>query len=176
MEEWELQKEVLSYDGKYRQIITRTFRLPTGFVGDYQITTSHITTGAAVFALTDDNHVVVFRQYRPGPMKTLYELPGGGVEDGEDVQAAVARELLEETGYEAELEQIGSFYRDAYTTGHTHMFIGRHAKKVAETAHEISEYGDVLLLTVDEFKEKLFAGELTDLGLGYAGLLKFGLL
>ncbi|MCS7461744.1 NUDIX domain-containing protein [Paenibacillus doosanensis] len=33
----------------------------------------------------------------------LYKLPGGGVDEGEDRQAAFLREIKEETGYEAEI-------------------------------------------------------------------------
>nr|WP_246427993.1 NUDIX domain-containing protein [Paenibacillus phyllosphaerae] len=37
--------------------------------------------------------------------KDLYKLPGGGVDPGEDPQAAFLREIKEETGYEAEIIQ-----------------------------------------------------------------------
>lgn len=33
----------------------------------------------------------------------LYKLPGGGIEDGEQAQDAFLREIMEETGYEAEI-------------------------------------------------------------------------
>ena len=39
------------------------------------------------------------RQFRHGSMRVNLEFPGGVVERGEDPEAAVARELEEETGY-----------------------------------------------------------------------------
>jgi ADP-ribose pyrophosphatase YjhB (NUDIX family) len=44
-----------------------------------------------------DNQVVLIRRRNP-PLAGRWSLPGGVVEAGESVQAAVAREVLEETG------------------------------------------------------------------------------
>ena len=45
--------------------------------------------------------VVLVRQYRHAVGKELLELPAGGIETGEDPEAAAVRELEEETGYRA---------------------------------------------------------------------------
>jgi len=55
-----------------------------------------------VAAVTPENRLVLIRQYRAGSDKIAVEIPGGACEPGEDPAAAAARELLEETGYEAE--------------------------------------------------------------------------
>ena len=63
----------------------------------------------AVLAMTSDGRFVTVRQFRPGPGRVLDELPGGYVEPREGVEQAAARELLEETGFEAEvIEVVGS--------------------------------------------------------------------
>ena len=54
---------------------------------------------ASVLALTDDDRVILVRQYRPVIEAVALELPGGLVDPGESPAAAIARELLEETGY-----------------------------------------------------------------------------
>ncbi len=46
---------------------------------------------------------VMIRQYRHGTEHVSMEFPGGVVEKGEDPASSVARELLEETGYRAEM-------------------------------------------------------------------------
>ncbi len=46
---------------------------------------------------------VMIRQFRHGTRHLSIEFPGGIVEPGEDPAASVARELLEETGYRAEM-------------------------------------------------------------------------
>ena len=49
--------------------------------------------------IVDDGKVVLIRR-RYEPLQGQWSLPGGGVEIGETLEGAVAREMLEETGLE----------------------------------------------------------------------------
>lgn len=173
MQEWDLIKEEKVYDG-YRKIHLRTFRQPDGTVQEFEVIKTD--GGVAVLAITDDQKIVCYRTFRPGPQEVLFELPGGGIENPDKLSMEVQRELLEETGYSAEVEFIGSYCRDAYVTSRWQMFVGRHAKRISKQKLDQEEHGDVVLLTVDEFKRQLFAGNMTDTTLGYAGLHELGLL
>lgn len=170
---WIKTNEQIVYRG-YRKILRRSFTLPNGTSADFDVLLAN--GGAAVLALTEDNKIICFRQFRPGPEELLCELPGGGIEDGEDPLVAAKREFKEETGYEADIEWIGSYYRDAYITGKWQMFIGKNAHLVAAQTLEDTEHGELLLLSVEEFKKQLFAGLMTDTTLGYAGLRRLGML
>ena len=167
MQLWSKVNEKIVYDG-YRKVLRRTFELPNGEVADFDVIKSG--AGAAILAVTEENRILCFRQFRPGPEDILFELPGGVIDEGEEPVTAMRRELLEETGYEATIEHIGSYYRDAYITGKWQMFVGREAKKVCEPNLEATEFGELTLLSVTEFKEKLFAGLMSDTTLGYAAL------
>ncbi|MGE3820873.1 MAG: NUDIX hydrolase [Isosphaeraceae bacterium] len=52
-----------------------------------------------VIALTEDDQVVLVRQFRAGSGRDSLEPPGGLLDDGEDPRTAGTRELLEEAGY-----------------------------------------------------------------------------
>jgi ADP-ribose pyrophosphatase len=56
----------------------------------------------SVLAVAPDGSLLLVRQYRPAVQAHTLELPSGHIERGESPEAAAARELAEETGYEAE--------------------------------------------------------------------------
>lgn len=69
---------------------------------------------AVILAVDDTDHVLLVEQYRVPLGRTCIELPAGLIgdhDDEEDVEAAAARELEEETGYRAaRIEPLGEFY------------------------------------------------------------------
>jgi len=54
-----------------------------------------------VVPFTDNDEVILIRQFRPPINGFVIELPAGLVDQGESFEQAVRRELIEETGYEA---------------------------------------------------------------------------
>lgn len=65
--------------------------------------TSIIHPGAAVILpITHNNGILLLKQFRPSLNKWIYELPAGTLESNESPLACAQRELIEETGYQAE--------------------------------------------------------------------------
>ena len=96
---WEcLDQEYLFRRPPWLVLRHQRFRLPTGReIADYWI--SEYPPWVNVVAVTQNDEFVFVRQYRPGIGAVHYELPAGVVEEGETVEAAARRELLEETGF-----------------------------------------------------------------------------
>jgi ADP-ribose pyrophosphatase len=64
-----------------------------------------------VLPLLDDGRVVMIRNHRFAVGETLWELCAGTLEPGEEPIVTAARELIEETGYEAgRIEPLTVFY------------------------------------------------------------------
>jgi ADP-ribose pyrophosphatase len=161
----------------YRTIVSKTFVQPDGNVHHYQTMGAEDSHCIATIALTPENKVIVSRQYRPAMERVLDELPGGGVEAGEDYEAAARRELLEETGYEAgTMTFIGNAYKDAYTNITWHFFLATHCTPHKDGQRlDDTEYIDAKLISIDQLLENGRQCRMTDteaLFLAYDKLMK----
>jgi ADP-ribose pyrophosphatase len=168
---WRKLDERLVYD-RYRRVVSRRFRLPDGSLADFEV--FELLDSAAVLALTPANEVILVREFRPGPEEVLLELPGGVVERGQTPAAAARAELLEETGYEGVLVEVGTLLADAYATSSKHVFAGTECKLVA--APERPPLTQPVLMPLPDFREHLRRGRLTDTDAAYRALDFLGLL
>lgn len=112
---------------------------------------------ASAFALTDDDKVIMIRQYRHGLGVISTELPGGVIDENETPEQAIARELKEETGYVFDaIEKMGKVAPNPATSNnYMHMFIAKGGKKVAEQSLDATEDVEVLILSIEEVKQML---------------------
>lgn len=99
----------LIYTGKTIQLRVDTVEVPNK---GYQKREIIEHKGAvAIVAITDDNKVVLVKQYRKAIEKEIYELPAGKIEIGETPLECAIRELKEETGYSVDsLKLIHKYY------------------------------------------------------------------
>ncbi len=167
--EWALKETRPARPG-WLKVENRLYVMPDGQVADWDILLGGRTV--AVVAITEDGQVLLVRQYRPGPGRVLLELPGGGVGDGEDIEAAAARELLEETGYAAgEVRLVGQTWLAAYSTAERHAVIATGCRPVPEAeraAHKDPlEFIEPALLSMDEFRAHVSGGQLTDTDIAF---------
>ena len=85
-----------------------------------------------VIPLTPEGNVVMIRQYRHGTEEVTLEVPGGMVDPGDgDPSVSAARELREETGYEAEeIIRLGSVAPNpAFLNNRCHSYLVRRARR-----------------------------------------------
>lgn len=134
-----------------------------------------------VIALTDDNQVILVRQYRHAAGEEILELPGGVIEENESPEQAARRELLEETGYEfTSFEFLADLYANPSTANNkTHCFLASGGIKTSEQELDRGEELIVELVSLAKLKELVLNNKLGQAlhtsGVFYA-LVKLGLL
>ena len=111
---------------------------------------------ATAVAITKEGKIILEKIYRHGLNVVSTELPGGCVDKADaSLEAAIARELLEETGYSFEkIEYLGNISPNPTTnTNLMHMFLATGGVFNADQPLDIEEDVEVFLVSMDEFIE-----------------------
>jgi 8-oxo-dGTP pyrophosphatase MutT (NUDIX family) len=116
-----------------------------------------------VIPLTADGHVVMVEQWRHGTRAVHLETPGGLMENGETAEQAARRELLEETGYDAdEFVRLGTVYPNpAIQTNLQHYVLARNCQKITEPTLDHAEDIQVRLIPLADVPTMIEKGEIT---------------
>ncbi len=132
------------------------------------------------FAITKDGKIIVERQFRYALGQTHFEMPGGCVDESDaTLQDAIAREMLEETGYAfSSYEFLGTSSANPSTNSNLmHYFLATDGEKVAEQNFDEGEDIEVYLMTIDEVIELVKTNQIIQsmhLDLIYRALIKLG--
>lgn len=97
------------YQGKIINLRVDTVELPDKKYSKREIV-EH-PGAVAIVPITEENKVIMVRQFRKSVEEVLLEIPAGKLEIGEEPLQCAKRELLEETGYKTEdLKFLFNFY------------------------------------------------------------------
>lgn len=97
-EEKTLNSEVV-YDGKVMTVIRDDVEVADGHKSFREVVLH--SGGVVIAAMKNPQTILLVKQYRYPLKQTVYELPAGKLEVGENPDEACKRELEEETGYRA---------------------------------------------------------------------------
>jgi ADP-ribose pyrophosphatase len=151
------------------QVFREQVELPTGRVLDdfYRVV---LPDFAMVVPFTTDGKIVMVRGYKHGLGRMNLSPPAGLIEPGEDPLATAQRELLEETGYQAdEWTFLGKFVADANRQcGTMHLFVARNARLSCEQREDELEELSLEVMEPSRVISGLCNGEVGNLA-GAAG-------
>jgi 8-oxo-dGTP pyrophosphatase MutT (NUDIX family) len=115
-----------------------------------------------IIPLIDDNKVVMIKQYRHGSREVTLEIPGGLVDPGDTPKRAAARELLEETGYQAKkwLKIGGVNPNPALFNNRCYTFLAQDIKKISDPTPDQTEDIEVVLIPLRKIPGLILGGEI----------------
>lgn len=158
------------YQGRILTLREEIVSLPDGKEGRREIV-SH--PGAVAVVVETEQGIVLVRQYRKALEDSLWELPAGKLDPGEEPEEAAIRETYEETGYKAgKLNLLTCLYTSPGFADERIYLYAAEELKLGRAHPDPDEYLEVRVFPKAELKGKLLAGEIRD-AKTLAGLLLY---
>ena len=151
-------------------------RIDTVLTADGRQSTREIVEHAdciGVVALDADDNILLVKQYRGAAGMELLEIPAGGIDDGEDAEAAVIREMQEETGFRPQkVERLCGFYLSpGFSSEYLHVYLALDLTPAPLHAEDTAGI-EVFRVPVAQIPGLLTSGKIKD-SKSFAGLLYF---
>lgn len=116
-----------------------------------------------VLPITDENKVVLVRQYRSPANDLLLEVPAGKTEPGEDFTCTAVRELEEETGYvSSNMVYLCKTYASPGISSEMYHFFAADGLVKGKAHPDEDEDTEPIELPFDEFVNLINSGKITD--------------
>ena len=158
--ETEVSTQELSV-GKYFTWMQSKVLLPNGCLASREYL--HHPGAVMILPVLDNGNILFERQYRHTCRQVFLELPSGKLHLKEDILACAKRELLEETGYEANYWQhVGQLYPAiGYSNEIVEVFLAKEMHLSKQQLDE-EEFIETVELSLQEAIESVMNGEITD--------------
>lgn len=168
---WEQVTTQIAYQCPGFEIINEQVRLPDGTETDFD----YLSEPPAVIILpfVDADTIVVIDEWREPVTRVNRGLPAGTVEPDEELATAAARELREETGYEAsEIEPLVTVEpTNGVADSVHHYFVAHGVAPTADQQLDVDETIEPREVSFAAFREAVRNGDIRDgravLGVAY---------
>jgi ADP-ribose pyrophosphatase len=149
------------YEGKVISLRIDDFRSPGGSTFKREVV-EH-PGAVAILPFLDDGRLLLIRQYRHAAGKVLLEIPAGTLDEDEEPENCARRELVEETGYEAQVmdEVLSCFLAPGYSSERIHLFLASGLRMVG-SKHEIDESIELEPTDIERVEVMINSGEIID--------------
>ena len=154
---WKILKSEYLFHDTWFTVRRDTCERPDGKIV-YPYYVYEFPTWVTALALTADGKVILERQYRHALGETAFEIPGGCVDPIDNsLEDAIARELLEETGYAFDhFEYLGRTSANPSTNNNwMHMFLATGGKKVQDQQLDADEDIEIEFVSIEDLKQLL---------------------
>lgn len=160
MKEKKINGEVL-YNGKVVKLEKDKVLCPNG-KESYREVVRH-NGGSAILCVTEENEILLIRQYRYPYDEVIYEIPAGKLEKGENPYDTAIREFEEETGNKAtQLEYLGNIYPSCgYTSEVIYLYLATDFTPTHSSFDE-DEVIEVEYISISKVKEMILNGKIKD--------------
>lgn len=151
----------LIYRGQKVDLALRPVTLADGSTAEREVV---LHRGAvALLPLVDDRRLCLVRNFRHTIGKTLLEVPAGTIEPGEGPDTTAARELREETGYEAgSIQRVAEWYvSPGVMNERMYLYVCRDLRP-GPTAHQADESLETVIVTWDDALMMVHDGRVED--------------
>jgi 8-oxo-dGTP pyrophosphatase MutT (NUDIX family) len=182
-ERWEVLETHQVIDSPFLRIRSERVALSDGTIlPNYFIIENRGWVG--IVPVTEDGRILLNRQYKHGARMKVIEFPAGGIDDHEDdPREAAHRELMEETGYSVEPDQMEPLaHMLANPTGSVTRiwwYIARNVRLTGNQKVDPAEVIENFLVTPAELLHLIHTGEFAvqgQIAAAYMALEKLGYL
>ena len=167
---WKTLSSRLIYKNPWMRLREDMAEMPDGRTTVYSVVTFGDCVGVVPFV--DAGHVLLVRQYRYVQGENhRWEIPTGGVREGEALEQAAQRELAEEAGYHAgQLIRVCSYYTSKCICDETaHLYVGENLVP-ASAPPDDTEFLERRVFRFDEALHLALEGQIMD-SMSVMGLL-----
>ncbi len=149
------------FQGRLLHVRRDTVRLPDGGHATREFI---VHPGAVmIIARMADGRLLLERQYRYPLQRVFIEFPAGKIDAGEELLAAAARELTEETGYvAARWEHLATMHPViSYSTERIDIYLADELTQIGARPDH-GEFIEIISASLDEALQWLDRGQITD--------------
>jgi 8-oxo-dGTP pyrophosphatase MutT (NUDIX family) len=160
---WQVLSKRNLYTSPWINLDLWTVRLPDGSIIPDHHVLDYPSEAVGVIPIGADGRVLLIDHYRFMTDTRDWEIPSGGIEHGEAVLAAAARELLEETGYTAtDWQVLGKYHPSNGSSNQVfHAVIARGLTRQSEPLDQ-NETLALRWFTLAEVREMIARNEIFD--------------
>ena len=149
------------YEGKIVNLRIDTVELPDKKYSKREIVEHPGAVG--LIPITEDNCVILVKQFRKPVEKFLLEIPAGKLELNEEPRETAIRELREETGFEAgKIEYLLEFYTSpGFSNEKIHLFLATDLIE-GEATPDSGEFVEKVKISIEDLLKMVDRGEIVD--------------